>query len=224
MRFRFFAPERIVYMRAIRAGDPGRMADADPQQAAPSDEVAPPSASTAAAVSLLFREHNGALVDYLTARLGSRQEAKEVAQEAYVRLLQLQNSDSPGLLRAYLFKTATNIAIDRLRHGKVRQRIEQQPGLLEDAIAYRGESDDPAQQLVAREQASQLLGYLQELPVKCQQVFNLHRLEGVPQHDVAARLGFSERMVRRYVSYAMVYCHLRLEGMAPDQVRRKVSL
>jgi hypothetical protein len=38
------------------------------------------------------------------------------------------------------------------------------------------------------------------------------------------RLGFSERMVRRYVTYAMVYCHLRLEGMAADQARRTVSL
>jgi RNA polymerase sigma factor (sigma-70 family) len=84
--------------------------------------------------------------------------------------------------------------------------------------------DDPARQLLAREQADQLLGYLQELPVKCQNVLNLHRLEGVPQHEVAVRLGFSERMVRRYVTYAMVYCHLRMDGMTADQVRRKVSL
>ena len=84
--------------------------------------------------------------------------------------------------------------------------------------------DDPANQLLAREQTDQLLGYLQEMPIKCQQVFKLHRLEEVPQREVAARLGFSERMVRRYVTYAMVYCHLRLQGMTPDQVRQKVSL
>ena len=200
------------------------MAEADPQQAAPCDEVTPPWLSISAVVSQLFREHNRTLVAYLTGRLRSRQEAKEVAQDAYIRLLTLQDPVSPSLLRAYLFKTATNIAIDRLRHGKVRQRLEQQPGLFEDSITVPGESDDPAQQLLVREQAEQLLGYLQELPPKCQQVLNLHRLEGIPQHEVATRLGFSERMVRRYVTYAMVYCHLRLEGMAPDQARQKVSL
>lgn len=200
------------------------MAEADPQQAAPCDEVTPPWLSISAVVSQLFREHNRTLVAYLTGRLRSRQEAKEVAQDAYIRLLTLQDPVSPSLLRAYLFKTATNIAIDRLRHGKVRQRLEQQPGLFEDSITVPGESDDPAQQLLVREQAEQLLGYLQELPSKCQQVLNLHRLEGIPQHEVATRLGFSERMVRRYVTYAMVYCHLRLEGMAPDQARQKVSL
>jgi len=122
------------------------MADADQQQG-PCDEVAAPFESTAAAVSHLFREHNHALVDYLTARLRSEQEAKEVAQETYVRLLQMQDPGTPGLLRAYLFKTATNLAIDRLRHRKVRHRAEEQPGSFDDSDTVRSEFDDPAKQL-----------------------------------------------------------------------------
>jgi RNA polymerase sigma factor (sigma-70 family) len=200
------------------------MADVEQRQAPPSDAVAAPFESASAAVSQLFREHNRVLVGYLTVRLRSEQEAKEVAQEAYVRLLQLQEPGTPSLLRAYLFKIATNLAIDRLRHRGVRHRAEAQPELFEDLTLSRTAVDDPAKQLLAREQAEQLLGYLQELPLKCQRVFNLHRLEGVPQHEVAVRLGFSARMVRRYVTYAMVYCHLRLDGMTVDQVRRKVSL
>lgn len=183
-----------------------------------------PSESTHTAVSQLFREHNRMLVRYLTVRLQSVQEAKEVAQESYARLLQLPQPGAPGLLRAYLFKTATNLAIDRLRHRKIHRRAEEQPALLSELTATPEDWGDPAEQLLAREQAEQLLGYLQELPPKCQRVFDLHRFEGMPQHAVAARLGFSERMVRRYVTYAMVYCHLRLQGMTVDQVRRKVSL
>ena len=200
------------------------MADTDQQQAAPCDGGAAAFESTTAAVSQLFREHNRALVGYLTARLRSEQEAKEVAQEAYVRLLQLQEPGTPSLLRAYLFKIATNLAIDRLRHRRVQHLAEEQPELFKDLTTTGSESDDPARQLLAREQADQLLGFLQELPIKCQQVFSLHRLEGIPQHEVAARLGFSARMVRRYVTYAMVYCHLRLDGMAIQKVRQKVSL
>ncbi|MGO9934839.1 MAG: RNA polymerase sigma factor [Steroidobacteraceae bacterium] len=200
------------------------MADADQRQAAPHDEVAAPLESTAAVVSQLFREHNRMLVGYLTARLRSEQEAKEVAQEAYVRLLQLQEPGAPGLLRAYLFKTATNLAIDRLRRRSVQHRSEEQPELFEELTTTGGELDDPAKQLLAREQVNELLGYLQELPVKCQNVIELHRLEGLPQQEVAVRVGISERMVRRYVTYAMVYCHLRLDGMTVDQVRRRVSL
>jgi RNA polymerase sigma factor (sigma-70 family) len=200
------------------------MAGADEQKEAPGDEVDAHFESTSSAVSRLFRDHNRMLVGYLTSRLRSEQEAREVAQEAYVRLLQLQNPGTPSLLRAYLFKTATNLAIDRLRHRRVQQQAEEQPELFENLSATGVESDDPAKQLIEREQTARLLGYLQELPPKCQQVFNSHRLEGVPQHEVAARVGVSERMVRRYVTYAMVYCRLRLDGMAIDQIRLKVSL
>lgn len=200
------------------------MADADVEQGQPFEKASVSIESTPAAVSQLFREHNHMLVRYLTVRLQSLQEAKEVAQESYARLLQLQQLGAPGLLRAYLFKTATNLAIDRLRHRKTERRAEEQPALWSDLTATPADLGDPAEQLLAREQAEQLLGFLQELPAKCQRVFDLHRLEGVSQHAVAARLGFSERMVRRYVTYAMVYCHLRLQGMTVDQVRREVSL
>jgi len=200
------------------------MEDADQQQPIPCDEVESHMESTAVAVSELFREHNRVLVGYLRSRLGSLQEAKEVAQEAYVRVLQLHEPGTPGLLRAYLFKTAANLAIDRLRHRRVRQRSEDQPELFEELNTAHGELDDPAEQLLAREQADQLLRILQELPSKCQQVMNLHRFEGISQRDVSMRLGISERMVRRYVTYAMVYCHLRMDGMGVDQVRQKVSL
>jgi RNA polymerase sigma-70 factor (ECF subfamily) len=128
------------------------------------------------------------------------------------------------LLRAYLFKTAANLAVDRLRHRRVRQRSEEQPQLFEELNPTGGELDDPAEQLLAREQADQLLRILQELPAKCQQVMNLHRFEGASQRDVSLRLGISERMVRRYVTYAMVYCRLRLDGMAVDEVRKRVPL
>jgi RNA polymerase sigma factor (sigma-70 family) len=200
------------------------MAETDQRQGATFGRATIPFESTHAVVSQLFREHNRLLVRYLTIRLRSEQEAKEVAQEAYARLLQLPQPGAPNLLRAYLFKTATNLAIDRLRHRMVRRRTEEQPALLGEFSAIRDGSGDPAEQLLAREQTEQLLGYLQELPPKCQRVFDLHRLEGMPQHAVATRLGFSERMVRRYITYAMLYCHLRLQGMTVDQVRSKVAL
>ena len=200
------------------------MEDADRQQPMHCDEVESHMESTAVAVSELFREHNRMLVGYLRSRLGSEQEAKEVAQEAYVRVLQLHEPGAPGLLRAYLFRTAANLAVDRLRHRRVRQRSEEQPQLFEELNPTGGELDDPAEQLLAREQADQLLRILQELPAKCQQVMNLHRFEGASQRDVSLRLGISERMVRRYVTYAMVYCRLRLDGMAVDEVRKRVPL
>jgi RNA polymerase sigma factor (sigma-70 family) len=196
---------------------------ADGRPAKPPEQNQTTSRSTAEVVSHLFREHNRMLVGYLTARLRSVHEAKEVAQEAYVRLLQLQNPGAPSLLRAYLFKTATHLAIDRLRHRAVQQSAER--GELFDGLTVgASDNDDPAEQLEARERTEHLIGFLQELPVKCRRVFELHRLEGLTQHEVGGRLGLSERMVRRYVTYAMLYCRLRLDGVPADRARREISI
>jgi RNA polymerase sigma factor (sigma-70 family) len=194
-------------------------ADEGPSSGSAEDSaVLEPCADT---IAYLFREHNRALVGYLRARLRSEQEAKEVAQEAYVRLLQLQKPGSPGLLRAYLFKTATNIATDRLRHRMVQRRAGQ--GELFEELSATS-PNDPAVQLLARERVEQLLHCLQELPAKCRQIFQLHRLEGIDQRAVAERVGVSERMVRRYITYALVYCRLRLDGMPAEQARRELDL
>jgi len=175
------------------------------------------------AVSRLFKEHNRALVGYLTARLRSEQEAREIAQESYVRLLQLHKSGTLSLFRAYLFKTATNLAIDRLRRRTVRDRVES-VDLFEELNEPGVEAANPESVAIAEEQTLQLMQFLQELPQKCQEVFRLHRLEELGQHEVALKLRLSERMVRRYITYAMVYCRLRLIGLPLEQVRKEVIL
>lgn len=75
-------------------------------------------------MAALFAAHNQALLRFLNCRLKSMQEAMEVAQEAYVRMLQLDTSDGIGYLRAYLFKIAANLAADRLKSVARRERID----------------------------------------------------------------------------------------------------
>src|ERR1700744_1585620 len=82
------------------------------------DPVPEGEESRASVVERLFREHNEALIRFLRGRVGSHHEALEVAQEAYVRLLSLDQPGAVSYLRAFLFKTAANIAIDRRRRGR----------------------------------------------------------------------------------------------------------
>lgn len=78
------------------------------------DHEAAEAQDRASLLARLFREHNQELFGFLCTRLRSEQDAREVAQEAYARLLQLDQPGAISLLRAYLFKTAANLAIDRI--------------------------------------------------------------------------------------------------------------
>src|SRR3984957_9111407 len=75
-------------------------------------------------ISQLFRDHNRALVLFLTSRLKDMQAAREVAQEAYVRVLQLESPGAVSFLRSYLFKVAANLAVDRLRSQRSHARLD----------------------------------------------------------------------------------------------------
>src|SRR5690242_21867578 len=82
---------------------------------------------TPQAVERLFAEHNRALIRFLRTRVRSDQEARDVAQEAYVRLLQLDQVQTVSFLRAYLFRIALNIATDRIRAEAIRYNAHQDP-------------------------------------------------------------------------------------------------
>jgi DNA-directed RNA polymerase specialized sigma24 family protein len=83
-----------------------------PEDIAKAEGQAPEAGST---LARLFIEHNRSLQSFLRVRVGSQHDAEEIAQEAYARLLQLGRPGAIGYLRAYLFKIATHIAIDRAR-------------------------------------------------------------------------------------------------------------
>src|SRR5699024_4285217 len=118
------------------------------------------------------REVNESLIRVLWARLGSYEDAQEVAQEAYVRLL---NLDDPGVVsyqRALLFRIAKNLAIDRLRRRAYMEtpdsnRIDQHP----DSGA------DPERSAQAHRVMEALPAVLAELPLKTAEAFRLVRVE-----------------------------------------------
>lgn len=182
-----------------------------PPPAEPEIEPEGQEPSRAALMEALFHEHNRGLVRFLTVRLSSDAEAREVAQEAYVRLLQLDEPRAHGFLRALLYKTATHIAIDRIR----RRRLDRES---RSALPFDFEIDrrSPEEQLSGEEQVSIVAGCLRELSPRCRQAILLSRLHGMSSSEIAATLGVSTRMVRMYIGEALLLIRARLAKESRD--------
>jgi RNA polymerase sigma factor (sigma-70 family) len=174
----------------------------------------------AEAVERLFREHNDALVSLLAHRLQSVQDAKEVAQEAYVKLLQLDRPGAISLLRSYLFRIAINLAVDRLRRRGTRVRSA---AAVEAELFEAFDTRDGERQSLAEEDVALVRRSLEELSIPCQRAFWLHRIEGCTVRDIAAELDLSERMVRYHLTHALLYCQLRLAGVGPDEANERAA-
>jgi len=180
--------------------------------------AAPVPGPDPAVIERLFREHNSALLRFVAVKLGSEQEAQEVAQEAYVRLLRLDHPEAISYLRAFLFKTAANLALDRLR---ARSRRPDTRPLSEGELAIFHLSPD--RQLEAHQAMEIVREALAELPVKCREALLLYRLFGLRQPEIARRLGIRERMVRMHIARAIEHLRLRMDiakSDSPDKESR----
>ena len=179
------------------------MAEKNPLQDPPAEE-----ATRQSVLSRLFEEHNQRLIGFLRTRLQSEQEAREVAQESYARLLNLGQPETLGFLRAYLFKTAANLAIDRIRHRSTVRAVEPQL----QASQEMAEPRTPEDLTSTGQQAALASRFLQELPESCRRAFLLYRVHDMSISDVANQMGVSQRMIRYYVVQAMSHCRDRFAG------------
>lgn len=160
-------------------------------------------------IAALFEAHNRALVRFLTCRLQSSQDAMEIAQEAYVRLLRLDETDGISYLRAFLFKTAANLASDRIKNESRRGRLDRME-FFDDSLSVPSSEHN----VLAEQELHALVQVVQELPAKCREAFILHNLLDYSFQEVAAQMNLSERMIRLYVERALVYCRDRLEELS----------
>jgi RNA polymerase sigma-70 factor (ECF subfamily) len=162
--------------------------------------------SRAAVVERLFREHNEALIRFLRGRVGSHNEAREVAQEAYVRLLSLDQPGAVSYLRAFLFKTAANIAIDRRRRHQNFDKVAAGPLFSELA-----ENRTPERQLSGEQTLRHLGSLIEGMPAKCREAFVLNQIHGLDAATIGAQLGITDSMVRKYVVRALLHCRERMD-------------
>jgi RNA polymerase sigma factor (sigma-70 family) len=175
------------------------------------DEVAASTSTDAdaraALIERLFREHNEALVRFLRGRVGSHNEALEVAQEAYVRLLSLDQPGAVSYLRAFLFKTAANIAIDRRRRDQSYDRATSGGQLFTEFAENR----TPERQVAGQETLRRLGSLIESMPAKCRAAFVMSQIHGLDAATIATRLGITDSMVRKYVVRALLRCREQMD-------------
>lgn len=151
------------------------------------------------ALDLLYRDHAPGLRRRLRARLGSAEEANDLIQDAFARLL---GSHSLGRVQqpaAFLNRIVRNLLIDRSRRSAVRP--PHVPLESDFEIAVRPEQADAIEVEQMRKRYREAV---EGLPERTRQVFLLHRMQGLRYKEIAARLDISVRTVEWHVAQAIV--------------------
>jgi RNA polymerase sigma factor (sigma-70 family) len=161
----------------------------------------------------LFARYQLSLYRYLNGLLHSHEEAKEILQETYLRLMRQPSFDRlRENARAYLFTTATNLARDLFRLKASRgMEVERELFSASGLDSPRWESW-PDLALEGEQVGVAILRALENMEPIVRSALLLHRFRDMTHEQIATRLGVSKRTVKRYVKEGLTAIADQLKG------------
>jgi RNA polymerase sigma factor (sigma-70 family) len=159
-------------------------------------------------VERLFAKHRNALQAFFYRRIGTKSVAADLAQEVYVRMLRVSDSDAIRDPERYLFTVASNLVKE---HAVLDHRMRSNVDIDEPAIQQQlGEVPPFDSELDAGQRVLRLRTVLAQLSPKCRAAVILQYRDGLSYQEIADRLEVSSHMVKKYLAQALGHCRRRM--------------
>ena len=164
-------------------------------------------------VETVFDEHYEVLYRYLVRLTGDPDQAADVAQECFIRLI--VRSPEERQLRGWLFRVATNLVRDESRVRRRRIELLQETSDLAGAGAGVA-PPDPEQALVLQERSRTVRRALDALNLRDRTLL-LMREEGFSHKEMAVAVGTTTKSVGSMIARALnkLAVELTRPGMDP---------
>jgi RNA polymerase sigma-70 factor (ECF subfamily) len=172
-----------------------------------------PAEPSSAGLEAAFLEHRDRLRRFLIAR-GAGDSADDLLHEIWLKIAARDSGPVASPL-SYLFRTADLLMIDRYRSARQAQQRDRDWSDVNAGIAP-GVSDTPSveRHLIGRQQARIVAEALDALGERPAAIFRRHRVDGIPQRQVAEEFG---------VSLSTVESDLRRAYAALTQLKEQID-
>jgi RNA polymerase sigma-70 factor (ECF subfamily) len=155
---------------------------------------------------LLYREQAPRLRRRVGAQLRSSEEAHDLVQDAFARLLGAGTRHALERPEAFLNRIVRNLLIDRSRRLAART-----PHIPIDKATEPAVRPSQGDVIELQQMKDGYRAAVAALPERMREVFLLHRAEGLGYKEIAAKLGISTRTVEWHVAEAIVRIGRSLE-------------
>ncbi|HVZ69104.1 MAG TPA: RNA polymerase sigma factor [Rhizomicrobium sp.] len=157
------------------------------------------------------------LMQYLHHNWRNPSEISDLRQEVYVRIYEAAKRELPERPKQFLFATARNLLINRVRHAQVVP-IEAVSDL--EALESASETPGPDRVVQARDELRLLQIALDKLPPRWRTAVMLQRIDGLSRKQIAERMGVTESTAAKYLADGICALAEKLYG-APTDLRRE---
>jgi RNA polymerase sigma-70 factor (ECF subfamily) len=136
------------------------------------------------------------LMQFLHRNWHNPAEIADLRQETYIRVYEAARRQLPEKPRQFVFTTARNLIIDRVRRARVIP-IES----ASDSETFDVAADEPGPDRVvqARDELRQMRDALDRLQPRHREAIVLGRIEGLSRQQVAQRMGITELTAAQYL-------------------------
>ncbi len=123
-------------------------------------------------------------------------------QETFLKVFEAERRTNISNPRAFLFKTARNLALNELakRRGRQTDTMEDLEKLAVSTDEWPELDSLPEAHVAMQEQLALAWGAIQELSPRVREVFVLRKVHGLKQREIALRLGISESTVEKHIA------------------------
>lgn len=156
----------------------------------------------------LFRRHATELRRFLGRRVASPEIAADLTQDAFVQLCSVGTGETILNGRAYLFRTATNLAINHNRRERILSFVDDPDAVL---ATLEDNSPSPERALLSREELAIVQGALNEFPAQHRAIFMLSRVEGRTYEEIGRILDIPPKTAFSHMVRMLVRMQLRLD-------------
>ena len=163
----------------------------------------------------LVRQFQGRVFGVACHYVSDREEARDVAQEAFVRIYRnLEKFQAGGNFTAWALRITRNCAIDRLRHLGARPPLDD--AKVDEDIALAGSAPSPDMDTLARERHQLLYRALELMSAVNREMILLKDIQGLKQHEIAEMLSLPLGTVKTRSSRARLELARRILELDPS--------
>lgn len=143
-----------------------------------------------------YAQHRGEIVDFIAVRLTDADEAEDMVQDLFLRLLRGHQLITPVTLPCLVYTMARHSIADYYRRRRVREEFEHYLIKNTDSI-WEIESIISARMLMERMERT-----LARLPEACGRIYRLHIYDGLKVSDIAQQLALPYKQVENRLGQA----------------------
>jgi RNA polymerase sigma factor (sigma-70 family) len=159
--------------------------------------------STLSKLTQSFLIHNVLLQKYLSRYVREYRDVEDILQDVYINAFNAENSKEITNPKAFLFRIARNIALNKLKKKSFKMTTYIEECQTEFVIER---TDELEVEISAEESLEIYFEAVESLPNKCKKVYVLRKVHGLTHKEIAEKLDITLSSVEKHLHTGLLRC------------------